>query len=123
MSGPYVASSIPVSAPVNGNGQCVTLVKALTGAPASSLWHEGAAITPLSAASLLPGTAIATFVNGHYPNAPHGNHAAIFVGAVKDGIKVLDQWVGHAPIQRVIKFNHAPNAGVAQCPEKYSVVL
>jgi hypothetical protein len=47
---------------------------------------------------LAPGTAIATFKNGRYGNAAHGNHAAIFLNAEpkngEPGIHVLDQYVG-----------------------------
>ena len=41
---------------------------------------------------LSPGTAIATFENGRYPNRPHGNHAAFYLGQVANGIYVVDQW-------------------------------
>lgn len=41
---------------------------------------------------LKPGTAIATFVNGKYPNAAHGNHAALYVKQDMGGIWVADQW-------------------------------
>ena len=48
------------------------------------------------------GTAIATFVNGVYPNWTHGNHAAIFggrwsghhKGKLASGILIFDQWKG-----------------------------
>ncbi len=105
-----------------GNGQCVVLVKALTGAPASSLWREGSKITDiLPTGKLAEGTAIATFVNGRYLNKPHGNHAAIFVRAVPGGIEIFDQWHRHAPELRTIWFGR-PASGVAQRPELYSVV-
>jgi hypothetical protein len=38
------------------------------------------------------GTAIATFVNGRYPNSAHGNHAAIVLKVMTSGIGVVDQW-------------------------------
>ena len=41
---------------------------------------------------LSPGTAIATFENGRYPNRPHGNHAAFYLRQVAKGIYVVDQW-------------------------------
>jgi hypothetical protein len=105
-----------------GNGQCVVLVKALTGAPASSLWREGSKITDLlSSGKLAEGTAIATFVNGRYLNKRHGNHAAIFVRAVPGGIEIFDQWHRHPPELRTIMFGR-PASGVAQRPELYSVV-
>jgi hypothetical protein len=42
--------------------------------------------------SLAKGTAIATFVDGRYPNNGHGNHAAFFVKAFAKGIWIMDQW-------------------------------
>lgn len=105
-----------------GDGQCVKLVKALTGAPASSLWKEGAKLTDaLAAGNLAEGTAIATFVKGRYQNLPHGNHAAIFVRSVPGGIEVFDQWHKHNPELRTIMFGR-PGSGIAQRPELYSVV-
>jgi hypothetical protein len=105
-----------------GNGQCVALVRALTGAPPSSLWSEGASlVSALRTGRISKGTAIATFVNGRYPNWKHGNHAAIFVREVTNGIEIYDQWHRHSPELRTIRFNE-PAAGTAQRPELYSVV-
>lgn len=42
--------------------------------------------------NVLPGTAIATFVNGRWPNLKTGNHAALYIGPVSDGLYILDQW-------------------------------
>lgn len=41
---------------------------------------------------LKPGTAIATFENGRYPNRAHGNHVAFYLGQAPNGIYVMDQW-------------------------------
>lgn len=41
---------------------------------------------------LREGTAIATFVDGRYPNRASGNHAALYVGQDAGGIYVIDQW-------------------------------
>ena len=39
------------------------------------------------------GTAIATFVDGAYPQIGNtGKHAAIYLGQNSEGIQVLDQW-------------------------------
>ena len=51
---PYIAKSgFSNTTKAVGNGQCVKLVKALTGAPASSLWKEGKPITEALAAGEL----------------------------------------------------------------------
>ncbi|MYN39277.1 BPSL0067 family protein [Duganella sp. FT109W] len=80
--------------PAVGDGSCVALVKyyvpGLKGAPTSS-WRAGSSVLELGT-KVAKGTAIATFVDGHYPNNPHGNHAAIVLKVMKGGIWVLDQW-------------------------------
>lgn len=76
-----------------GEGDCVELVKAfaqgLSGKP-TSMWRQGAKVT--EAADLKRGTAIATFVDGKYPNNHTGQHAAFFLKSAGAGIWVMDQW-------------------------------
>ena len=50
----------------DGNAECVEFIKQTLGSPPTSLWREGKKITK---GDLTPreGTAIATFVNGKYP--------------------------------------------------------
>ncbi|MGV7210922.1 BPSL0067 family protein [Oxalobacteraceae bacterium A2-2] len=76
--------------PVVGSHQCVALVQRYAGAPVTTAWRQGGAV--LGNAILKRGTAIATFVEGRYPNRSHGNHAALFVRAVGNGIWIMDQW-------------------------------
>lgn len=81
--------------PLVGGGNCVDLVKGLVpglqGKPTIA-WRQGVRVVDTSA--LTPGTAIATFEHGRYPNRPHGNHAALFVGYAGAAIWVMDQWKG-----------------------------
>jgi hypothetical protein len=122
---PYVASPKSMEQlEVVGNGQCVTLVKKLTGAPASSLWQEGDKINDiLDAGKSIPkGTAIATFVDGRYPNYSHCNHAAIFIRQVPNGIEVFDQWSGTKPGKRTIRFGMPKKSGRGRMAESHSVV-
>ena len=63
--------------PKVGNGDCVALVEFYANVPAHSAWKQGERV--LDNANIRPGTAIATFVNGRYPNKPTGNHAAFFL--------------------------------------------
>lgn len=71
--------------PLEGDGECVTLVKkAAKISIATKDWKPGKKVKD---ASLVEGTAIATFENGQYTN-----HAAIYLGQDKDGIQVIDQW-------------------------------
>lgn len=118
----YLARDYENEAEVVGNGQCVTLVKHFSKAPAASLWREGDKLTRDSVATLGAGTVIATFAGGRYPNGASGNHAAIFVRAIPGGIAVFDQWRGHKPCERNIIFGRGRGVNVAQRLELYSVV-
>ncbi len=106
-----------------GNKQCVSLVKALADARPSSLWREGDKVMDLLKRGRIPeGTVIATFTNGRYPNLPHGNHAAILVRSIGNGIEIFDQWRTHKPAKRIIRFGRPASAGITERPEMYSVV-
>jgi predicted outer membrane protein len=79
-----------------GNTECVEFIKQALGAPPSSSWRLGRRITRLADGQSDPverGTAIATFVNGQYPQRwKTGIHAALYLGQNAAGIQVLDQW-------------------------------
>lgn len=79
--------------PLLGNGSCVTLIKELTPGLmgiSTANWAPGAAV--VGSTGLAPGTAIATFENGRYPNRGTGNHAAFFLAYAGAAIWVIDQW-------------------------------
>jgi len=76
--------------PVVGSHHCVALVQLYGGAPVTHAWRQGD--TVVGNPKMAKGTAIATFVNGRYPNNSHGNHAAFFLREVPGGIWVMDQW-------------------------------
>jgi hypothetical protein len=59
-------------------------------------WHEGVRLPPGEPDPVAKGTAIATFVDGRYPNNSTSQHAAIYLGQDETGIQVLDQWRGKA---------------------------
>lgn len=74
-----------------GTKQCVALVqKFLPAVGQTSCWVQGD--TVYGNKDIVPGTAIATFVNGRYPNARRGNHAALFLSHGENGFWVMDQW-------------------------------
>lgn len=84
-----------------GNGQCPQIVQIHGHVPKTKYWLAGPKVQ--GNAHLIPyGTAIATFVNGVYPNDAHDNHTAIFIRETfeyyskekqfKTGIQVFDQW-------------------------------
>lgn len=75
-----------------GNGDCVALVREFTTLPSHHHWREGAPV--LDNPNIRPGTAIATFVKGVYPNNPTGQHTAFFLRHDGPGMGfwVVDQW-------------------------------
>ena len=81
------------SKPVVGDGSCVTLIKqlapGLVGVP-TTRWKAGKNV--VGSTGIVPGTAIATFVDGKYPRKSTGNHAAFFLAYGGAGIWVVDQW-------------------------------
>jgi hypothetical protein len=83
---------------VGVNSECVALVRAWTHAPQAATWTRGALVQ--GNRGLARGTAIATFVHGHYEG-----HAAIYLGETGDGIRVFDQWNGHKPSERTIHYS------------------
>lgn len=87
--------------PLLGNGSCAQLPQIHGCLPKTAYWKPGPKLH--GNAQIIPyGTAIATFVNGVYPNWTHGNHAAIFggpwsghyEGKLASGIIIFDQWKG-----------------------------
>jgi hypothetical protein len=85
--------------PLLGDGSCAKLPQIYGGVPLTKYWKPGPKIH--GNAQIIPyGTAIATFVNGVYPNWSTGNHAAIFggpwsghlKGKLTSGITIFDQW-------------------------------
>jgi hypothetical protein len=96
---PFVAKDYKrFTAPV-GDGQCVALVRATTGAPNHAQWQQGLSLADRP--DIPDGTAIATFFDGAYPSWNTGNHAAIFMGYMtqngQPGIQVYDQYVWKNP--------------------------
>lgn len=87
---------------VVGTGQCVAFVQQAAGAGEASSWSPGIPVKGASFTDIAPGTAIATFINGRYPDLPTGNHAAIYLSHDTNGIWVWDQWSTRAVDQRKI---------------------
>ena len=84
-----------------GTGECVALVEAWAGAPRAGSWTPGLKVLDNST-QIARGTAIATFVEGHYPTTDR--HAAIFLHGTADGFRVIDQWHGQGSHERTIHF-------------------
>lgn len=88
---------------VVGSGQCPGIVQSYGGLPLTKTWFAGPKVRDRT---IIPaGTAIATFVNGRYPNKAHGNHVAIYVKQDSaKGLYVFDQWTGRAAGYRWMKW-------------------
>jgi hypothetical protein len=129
MAGPYIAKPTDLVARQQpyGDGQCVALVRALTGAPNHQLWREGAKLADAirQTNGIAKGTAIATFINGGYPSLSTGNHAAIFVSAAADfsSVVVFDQWVGQPPHLRTLMFNRPGAQSIVNRAEAFSAIV
>jgi hypothetical protein len=88
-----------------GGGACARLVQVYAKAPEAASWKEGEVVK--GSKTIVKGTAIATFVNGVYPNKSTGNHAALYISQDANGIKVMDQWKGDSKPKvssRVLRF-------------------
>jgi len=82
---------------VGESQECVSPVKALTGAPRTIFWKRGVQV---KGATIETGTAIATFnKKGKYEG-----HAAIYIKQDEKGIYVYDQWSGRPLGERIILF-------------------
>ncbi len=105
------------SGQVVGDGHCVSLIKRCSGAPTTESWYPGEKVLD---SSIPPGTVIATFDNGRYPNRT-GHHAAIYIGQDDRGIWVWDQWVGKPVHKRLIRIR-GDNANAGNTAQAYRVV-
>lgn len=82
------------------DGECVALVQSVTSVGPTSRWRPGPRVVDLS--YLNPGTVIANFIDGHFPNR-HKYHAALFMGFTRSvsgkvmSIRVMDQFRGRMP--------------------------
>lgn len=103
------------------NGQCVRLVQVACGAPHTSLWAVGPTVKGNSCVPV--GTAIATFVDGVYPNLAAGNHAAIYMGQDGNGIQVIDQWSGRPTGPRTIRFKGGSSGSASNDGDCFSVIV
>lgn len=108
-----------------GRAECVQLLKALMDAPRTLLWKEGRKLKT-SWDEVEPGTAIATFKKGRYPQQGRkrgSKHAAIFLRASEAGIFVFDQFAGRAEAtERFIPWHHPRDKSPSNNGAAYSTV-
>jgi hypothetical protein len=105
-----------------GNTECVDFIQQTLNAPPTGLWREGKKVVK-GDLSIAPGTAIATFVNGKYPQSGStGKHAAIYLGQNDQGIQVLDQWRSQGKVlPRTIKWKPT-SPGASNDGNAFSVI-
>jgi hypothetical protein len=106
---------------IQGNTECVEFIQQTLSAPPTAAWKEGRKIKP--GVLVQAGTAIATFVDGKYPQSGNtGKHAAIYLGQNALGIQVLDQWRKQGSVQpRTIKWKPT-SAGSSNDGSAFSVI-
>lgn len=83
-----------------GKGQCAELVEDFAKVGLVKDWQPGLKVRD----RVVPFKPAATFVDGVYPNKPHGNHAAVVVATANEGLVVFDQYSGKLPGFRTLKF-------------------
>lgn len=95
LKGPYFYSKVDEleGKPKVFSGECAGIVQWYTKVGLARNWRQGIAVKGNSG-NIKKGTAIATFIDGFYPNKPHGNHAALYISQNAQGILVMDQWSG-----------------------------
>jgi len=92
-NGPYVYTKVDTleGKPKVFNGECAGIVQWYTKVGLAITWKEGIKVRG-NGAHIRKGTAVATFVDGKYPNKSHGNHAALYISQDAMGVWVMDQW-------------------------------
>ena len=104
---PYMAPSLDtVRGKKLGDGSAVALLEAAARTPPPMVWRPGEAV--LHAATLTPGTAVATFHDGHFTGSPD-SHAGLFVGHINQGFIILDQGDGYVCSDSPVIHNGMPD--------------
>lgn len=95
------------------DGECVALVQCVTSVGPTIRWRPGPRVVDLS--YLNPGTVIANFVDGKFPNR-HKYHAALFMEFTRGvsgkvmSIRVMDQFRGRTP-RNLVKWRDIVSRG------------
>lgn len=126
VKGPYLypgdVTSLEGTQP-QGTGQCAALVQKTVTIGLTKTWREGIRVQG-NAALIKKGTAVATFVDGYYPNSDHGNHVAYYVDQDQSGVTVIDQWSGKGEVSsRVMKFKLKGSDGLYADPSNNGAAL
>ncbi len=103
--------------------QCVSFLKAAIPAlsgKTTKMWIKGDDVK--QGVSLDAGTAIATFVDGVYPQNATG-HAAVYLSQNDAGIQVLDQWATQGKVlERTIRWVPLKTGDIVNDANAFSVI-
>jgi hypothetical protein len=125
LKGPFVYPGDPLlleGSEPKGSGQCAALVQTTVAIGFASLWREGIRVQG-NGHLIKKGTAVATFVDGYYPNNAHDNHVAYYLDQDASGVTVMDQWVGKRVSSRVMKFKFRRPDGLYVDPSNNGAAL
>lgn len=126
LKGPFLFPGDPLSlegAEPKGSGQCAALVQTTIAIGLTKTWREGIRVQG-NGAVIQKGTAVATFVDGYYPNNDHDNHVAYYLEQDLTGVTVIDQWVGKDEVSsRVMRFGSKRGNGTFSDPSNNGAAL
>ena len=106
-----------------GSGQCAALVQTTIPIGLTKTWREGIRVRG-NGAVIKKGTAVATFVDGYYPNNDHDNHVAYYLDQDLTGITVIDQWLGKGEVSsRMMRFGLKSGDGLYHDPSNNGAAL
>lgn len=108
---------------LKGSGQCAALVQTTIPIGLAKTWREGIRVQG-NGAVIKKGTAVATFVDGYYPNNDHDNHVAYYIEQDLSGVTVMDQWVGKGEVSsRLMRFGLKRSDGLYHDPSNNGAAL
>jgi hypothetical protein len=105
-----------------GSGQCAALVQTTIPIGLTKTWREGIRVQG-NGAVIKKGTAVATFVDGYYPNNDHDNHVAYYLEQDLSGVTVIDQWLGKGVSSRLMRFGLKRSDGLYHDPSNNGAAL
>ena len=123
--GPFVYTKVDSleGKPKVFRGSCAGLVQWYTRVGLARTWREGIKVKG-NGSKIRKGTAVATFVNGRYPNKPFDNHAALYISQNARGVYVMDQWKSKPTIgKRLMRFKGKDSNGAFVDPSNNGSAL
>jgi hypothetical protein len=101
-----------------GDGGDVDFVRRAADVPSPSVWRRGDRVQ--NNINILPGTAIATFLDQNFDNLKSGGWAVIYVSQDAGGLRVLTQYDGTRVHEEVVAW-HA-SAGDSNTGDRFYII-